>query len=114
MLLYMNIHPLWAICILVRLSLLIAIRKLYKNETFKAFATAALAVMGTGFIYKAFSGSNDEVQIADVFWHETRYIHGILYLFAAYYLYIGNINMNTAVLGTDLGFSILYRTITGQ
>ena len=31
-------------------------------------------------------------KIAKVFWHETRYVHGSLYLLAAYYLYKKNID----------------------
>ena len=30
---------------------------------------------------------NDEIQINKVFWHNTRLLHGVLYLLAAYYYF---------------------------
>ena len=50
-------------------------------------------LIGFGFVYNAIYGSNNEVQIAKVYWHETRYIHGVLYLLSALYLYRGNIRL---------------------
>jgi len=70
--------------------------------------------MGIGFIYKYLTGSNDEVQVAKVFWHETRLVHGKLYILASYYLYIENYRMSMLMLGLDTIFSILYRVITKQ
>jgi len=67
--------------------------------------------MGLGFIYQGYFSSNDEVQISKVFWHDSRYVHGVIYLLAAYYLFKNNINMNTILLLLDLCFSFLYRII---
>jgi hypothetical protein len=38
-----------------------------------------LVGVGLGFIRKAYFGSNNEKQVAKVFWHEARYVHGVLY-----------------------------------
>ncbi len=68
-------------------------------------------LMGLSFIAKGFYGSNNEVQIAKVFWHETRIIHGILYTLAAYSVYAKNIRLSSVLVLTDIAFSILYRII---
>ena len=67
--------------------------------------------MGLGFIRNGIIGSNNEVQVAKVFWHETRITHGILYILSSYYLYIDNLNMNSIILFTDLLFSFSYRLV---
>ena len=67
--------------------------------------------MGFGFIFKSLTGSNNEIQVRKVFWHETRLVHGILYILASYYLFNNNLNMNSIVLLTDLLFSLSYRFI---
>ena len=40
--------------------------------------------MGLGFLYKSFTGTNNETQIKEVFWHETRIIHAILFILGSY------------------------------
>ena len=54
---------------------------------------------------------NKEIQINKVFWHETRLLHGVLYLLAAYYLFNNNLNMNSLVLFIDIVFSLSYRLL---
>ncbi len=103
----MNIHPLWFICILVRFSLILFINKF--NEKYSKICILILTLIGTGFIYKAYFGSNNEFQLAKVFWHETRYIHGLLYIMATLYLYKKNINLCSILLFIDILFSISYR-----
>lgn len=110
----MNIHPLWYICILVRISIIFLLRffkRQYNNSSnIYSFAiTIALFIMGGGFIFNGIYGSNNEIQIAKVFWHETRFVHGALYVIASYYFYKNNINMNSLVLATSLFFSFFYR-----
>ncbi len=107
----MKVHPLYIVCILVRLIILFSIRFFYKNKTLKNLAVIMLCIMGMGFIYKGYTGSNNEIQIAKVFWHDSRYIHGILYLLASYYLYKNKININSALLGSDICFSLIYRIL---
>ena len=111
----MNINPLWYLCIIVRFSLIAIIRYFYiKKKINNNYFPILLFAMGSGFIYKALTGSNNETQVAKVFWHETRYVHGSLYLLAAYYLYKKNIDMNSLVLFSDLVFSFNYRFFTNQ
>ena len=111
----MNINPLWYICILFRISIILLIIFLSKSKVFKSHPiikhvlTAILFIIGVGFIYKGIFGSNNEFQLFKVFWHETRLEHGAFYIFASYYLYKNNINMKTLVLTTDILFSIIYR-----
>ena len=104
----MVIHPLWFICLLVRVSLIFLVRYLYKINQ-KKIAGLILTLIGLGFIYQAFNGSNNEIQINKVFWHDTRITHGILYLISVYYLFDNNIDMNSIILGLDVIFSIIYR-----
>jgi len=76
--------------------------------------TILLMTMGLGFMLKGYYGSNNETQIAPVFWHNTRYIHGSLYILAALYLINGNLINSSILILTDLLFSILYRVMTDQ
>jgi|TARA_Y100000389_G_scaffold194481_1_gene224545 hypothetical protein len=108
----MKIHNLWAVCLLVRFMLSYIV-KTYgtKNNTStgRTILSAFLLAIGTGFIYKGTYGSNNEVQVAKVFWHDTRYVHGILYLLASFYLYNDISKMSSALILTDIAYSIIYR-----
>ena len=110
----MNIHPLWSLCLLTRLCLLLTAGYLSKNSNNTIFPSLILFTIGVGFIYKYLTGSNNEVQISKVFWDETRIVHGVLYLLASYFLYIKNGTICMLVLGLDIIFSILYRIFTNQ
>lgn len=111
----MKIHPLWLICILARLSIICIIRYINSNTSqYNNYISAFLFVIGIGFIFKKYTSSNEEIQIAKVFWHETRCIHGILFLLSSYYIHINNLNMTTILLLLDLGLSFLYRGITNK
>ena len=105
----MNIHPLWAVCILVRLLLILIIRYTYKNKQIKNVFLFIVLAIGLGFIYKFIYGSNNEIQLNKVFWHDSRLLHGVLYITASYYLYTNNINLNSMTLLLDIIFSFLYR-----
>ena len=107
-------HPLWFVCLFVRVSIIFIIRYLYyykKNKLYKVIPSIILLIMGLGFIYKSITGSNKEIQVKKVFWHEARLLHGIFYILASYYLYIDNLNMTTILLINDLLFSFTYRII---
>ena len=112
----MNIHPLWLICILVRISIIILVKYIYikKNKLIKNLIILFLLSIGLGFIRKGYFGSNNEMQIRKVFWHDSRYIHGILYILSSIYLYNNNINISIILLILDIIFSILYRLITNK
>jgi len=110
----MNIHPLWTVCIFVRLLLLFIIRYSYKNKQIKYIFLFILLAMGLGFIYKFIVGSNNEIQLNKVFWHDSRLLHGILYITATYYLYVNNINLNSITLSIDIIFSFLYRFLLNK
>lgn len=105
----MKIHPLWFICILVRLGIIFLIRSVKK--IYYKIISIILFAMGIGFIYKGLVGSNNEIQINKVFWHEARFLHGILYILSGFYLFKKNINMASLVLILDLISSILYRVM---
>ena len=104
----MKIHPFWYICLSVRILLIFLIRILDKKNL-KKFGILILSIMGLGFIYQALFSNNKEIQFNKVFWHETRILHGLLYLTSVYYLYRNNLNMNSLVLVLDVTFSVLYR-----
>ena len=111
----MIVNPYWFICIIVRFSLILLVRWLYNTinnkKLIKISLSVFLMIIGIGFVYKGFTGSNNEIQIAKVFWHETRYVHGILYLLAGFYLLNDNLNMCSLILLTDLVFSFMYRIL---
>ena len=104
----MVIHPFWYICLSVRILLIFLIRYLDKNKL-KKLGMLILSIMGLGFIYQALFSNNKEIQFNKVFWHETRVLHGLLYLSSVYYLFMNNLNMNSLVLSLDVIFSVLYR-----
>ena len=116
----MNIHPLWYICLMVRTILIFFLRCISKSKLILSYPkikigiAIILLIMGLGFMYNGIFGSNNEIQLAKVFWHETRFVHGVLYILASYFFYIDNIDMNSLVLTTDIFFSILYRIYTDQ
>ena len=106
-------HPLWLVCVFVRISIIFIIRYLYKfrqNRLYKLIPGIIL-FFGLHFIRKGIFGSNNEIQIAKVFWHEARIVHGMLLILASYYLYKDNLNMNSIILFTDLLFSFTYRIV---
>lgn len=111
----MNINPLWFLCLAVRISLILAIYYLNKNIQNKKYIKIASLIIifsiGFGFMRKGLIGSNNEIQIAKVFWHETRYIHGILYILSGLYLLHNNLNMCLLLLLVDVIVSVLYRVI---
>ena len=103
----MNIHPLWLLCIIVRLLVIVIVINFYKK--YNIYLASILFIIGTGFMFKGITGSNMEKQVAKVFWHETRYLHGLLYLLSAYFVFIKNIRMTSLVLLLDVVFSLMYR-----
>ena len=113
----MNINPIWFICIIVRLLLVFGIwyiNNTYNNQLYNRIISFILLIMGLGFIHKGYTGSNNEIQLSKVFWHETRYIHGIFYILGATSLYNNNLNQTIPLLLCDLVFSILYRVVSNQ
>jgi len=115
----MNIHPLWFLCLFIRFSMIFMIWYLNKTdnnkyiesnkETIKLSCFTFLLLIGLGFIRKGLTGSNNEIQIKKVFWHETRYVHGILYILSGLYLLNNNLNICLLLLLLDVIFSVLYR-----
>lgn len=94
------IHPLWYFCISIRLFLTLNLQHYYKYSKFIILA------MGCGFAYKALTGSNNETQIAKVFWHNVRFVHSLLFFLA----YLQSTPKSTIlILICDIIFSISYR-----
>lgn len=106
----MIIHPLWFLCLTIRIGLIFLIRFAY-NKNYKNYIAFVLFLIGFGFIYKGIWGSNNEIQINKVFWHETRYLHGMYYILAGVSIYKKNLNMASLILLMDVLTSILYRII---
>ena len=80
---------------------------LLKYSKYSKYSKFIILVIGLGFAYKALTGSNDETQIAKVFWHKTRFIHSFIYILA--YL-MSSLKNSTQILICDIIFSIIYRT----
>jgi hypothetical protein len=110
----MNIHPLWFVCISVRTLLVLFVYFFSKQKYVEKWLFAIFAIIGLGFLYKTLTGSNNETQIAKVFWHETRLIHSMLYLLTAYYLFQHKTNIACILLVMDIVFSISYRVVSNQ
>ncbi len=98
------IHPLWYFCISIRLFMAFSLSKYSKYSRYFKFV---ILVIGLGFAYKALTGLNDEIQIAKVFWHKTRFIHSFIFLLA---YSMSSLKNSTRVLVSDVIFSIIYRT----
>jgi L-asparagine transporter-like permease len=113
----MNIHPLWFICLTFRLIIIFIIwylnNKKY-NKIIRILNIIFLLIIGIGFIYKGYSGSNDEKQISKVFWHDSRYVHGVIYILSSIYLLNDNLNIALLLLLLDVIFSILYRILNNK
>jgi hypothetical protein len=111
----MKIHPIWSICVITRACLAYIVYRFGNmNKRIRYGLTILLSVMGGGFMYKGYTGSNNEKQIAPVFWHDTRYIHGSLYILAALSLINGNPINSSGLIISDIAFSIIYRVMSGQ
>lgn len=100
-------HPLWFICLLVRILLVYLILFLHKRNDL--IAKMLLFIIGSGFLYKGLTGSNNEIQVKKVFWHEARVMHSLFYFAAFFYYMQNNIKMVKLILLLDIIFSIGYR-----
>ena len=115
----MNIHPIWYICIFLRLGQIQVIRNLYlkkiklNKQNFKMIPVIIM-MMGLGFLYKAITGSNNETQITKVFWHTSRIYHSILYITASIALFFDKVQIGSILLLLDVILSISYRIIINQ
>ena len=108
----MKIHSLWAVCLIVRVSLAFLVKKFAnKNNTYRYILFACIFAIGAGFVYRGLYGSNNEVQVARVFWHESRYGHAILYLLASIYIYNKNPKLSSVFILTDVAYSVIYRLL---
>lgn len=113
-----TIHPLWYICIIIRI--IISILPLIYNyfSKYKIINIISqinkyiILLIGFGFLYKTIFGSNNEIQIKKVFWHNTRIIHALLFIIAG--LYFKNYKISSVILLIDVLFSILYRLLNGH
>ena len=107
----MKINTLWSICLITRISIALIVGYYRKIDKIMLIV---LSIIGLGFLYKGYTGSNNEIQVAPVFWHDTRYVHGVLYLLAASYLFIGMPVIASTIILSDIAFSIMYRIITSR
>jgi hypothetical protein len=107
-----KIHPLWFVCLFTRTILIFMVYHIIsdtKLHEYQKYVVLLLVIMGTGFIFKYLTGSNNEIQIAKVFWHDSRLLHGVLYLLAAMYVLQGNAKMSLITLSLDIIGSLMYR-----
>lgn len=118
----MKIHLLWYVCLTVRLFIALIpiiynyikkiinknniIHKLYPINKY------IILLIGLGFLYKSLFGSNNEVQLNKVFWHKTRIIHSLFYIFSA--ISYNNYKLSSFLLISDIIFSVIYRFFSGH
>ena len=98
------IHPLWYLCICIRLFMAFSVSS---SLTYSRYLKLLILVIGLGFGYKGLTGSNNEIQVSKVFWHETRLIHSFLFILA---YSMSTLKNSTRILIIDVIFSIIYRT----
>ena len=117
-----GIHPLWYICIFIRLIISV-LPLIYKHlskttnkntviENISLINKYIILIVGFGFLYKALFGSNNETQIRKIFWHQTRIVHSILFITAG--VYFNNYKLSSALLFVSVLFSIIYRFLSGH
>jgi hypothetical protein len=117
-----KIHSLWYFCITVRIiiSFLPLIynyflkKNIHKNilKKISFFTNICIFLMGFGFLKASIFGSNNEVQINKVFWHNTIIIHACLFLLAG--IYFNDYKLSSTLLFTDVIFSLIYRYNKGH
>ena len=109
----MKINPLWYICLLARFSMVLSVLYMFtiknKYKLVDKLVYISLFVIGLLFIYKYITGSNNEVQIDKVFWHDSRIYHGILFILATYFYFTNKKNISSMILLIDIIFSFIYR-----
>ena len=105
---FKKIHPLWFICIFIRI-LLVFIPFINRISNISKYI---ILIMGLGFLYKSILGSNNEFQIKKVFWHNVRIVHAILFILA--YVYFKNKKLSSILLLSSVLFSITYRYFKGH
>ncbi len=103
-----KIHPLWFVCIFVRL--LIAFIPF--TDKLSTIGKYIILFVGLGFLYKSIFGSNNEFQVKKVFWHKARIIHAILFISASFYF--KNKKISCFFLLSSVLFSIIYRFFLGH
>ena len=104
-----NIHPLWAGCVLFRAALVAAVYFLTPNKYTRALIGLFLLAVALGFLYRGVFGSNRESQFAKVFWHSTRLVHFLFYACATVLWWLDKQALTSLVLLSDVLFSIVYR-----
>ena len=120
--LFIKIHPFWYICITLRLIISVVplvynyfvknSKNSYKINKLAVLNKYIILLMGLGFLYKSIFGSNNEIQVKKVFWHDARIFHSILYLIAAFNFH--NYKLSSFLLFSDVLFSIFYRFLSGH
>ena len=105
-------HPLWSLCLLVRVILIsLTLYTGHLSTTWRIVLGSSLGAMGVGFLYKSVTGSNNEVQVEKVFWHDSRAVHGVLFGLSAMYTFRDQPRLAGWVLTVDVVASVMYRIL---
>ena len=109
-------HPLWWLCLAVRIGIVIWVSVPAGKLRYKNLTALSLLIMSVGFMVKFVTSSNNEVQIRRVFWHNVRWVHSVFFGLAAVIHFTGNeddtvsiISKSGIILIMDVLFSIVYR-----
>ena len=111
----MIINPIWSICLITRACLAYIVYRFGDSKKeIKYGLTRLLLIIGVAFLYKGYYGSNNETQLGPVFWHDSRFIHGTMYLHAGLCVRNGELINASALIMVDIVFSILYRVMNDR
>lgn len=105
----MKINPLWYLCILTRIIIVYIVNKYGNTKKYKNLILIILILISLGFLNKSIYGTNNEIQITKVFWHESRIVHAVLFGLSVFLLYKNKTNLSSIILFIDILFSIIYR-----
>lgn len=96
-----NVHPLWLVCLIVRLSIYYYL-SIYKSKQFRYIPL----IMSATYLYQYINHKPSEKQIANVFWNKSRPIHALL-MFLLFYFY--NHKQSHHIFLLDILYSLVYR-----
>lgn len=108
-----QVHPLWLVCICVRVAIGVFISKEWHGATYHLI-TLALAIVAAGFVYQYMTSdpSRPEYQIDKVWWNADRPVHAGFFAMAAIAHYVGAAQVAGSLVIANVCYSVVNRLAT--